>query len=172
MAKARGPGLGSLVTTEIFSHFTFGFSLDFFNWKKFILLLFCCCYTKLHKSTVCPPSCLYPCREEKEVEDSNSSSGDSDEEPVTSTVPELVDMEIPEDIKTDHTSWLHRRSRTPSPSKSDNPLEVGEARGQQGKRGVAGPVAGNKNGVPPVRQPQSYKPVLVNRKDNEVESEG
>ncbi len=53
---------------------------------------------------------------------SSSSSSESDEgsnsenEPVTSTVPELEGEQLPPELKSNRPSWLYRRSRTPSPT--------------------------------------------------------
>ena len=50
---------------------------------------------------------------------SSDSDSDTENEPVTSTVPELAREEIPPDIKSDRPSWLFRRSQTPSPRRRE-----------------------------------------------------
>ncbi len=57
---------------------------------------------------------------------SSSEESDSEKEPVTSTVPELETEAIPDDLKSERSSWLYRRSRTPSP-----PAGGGERRKQR-----------------------------------------
>ena len=101
--------------------------------------------------------------------DSKSEASASEHEHVTSTVPELIGVEVPEDIKSGRSSWLHRLSRTPSPYKS-------EGRSDQQRDHRAGKIpkddrssGDEKEAVleSSTRKPRSYQPVLIMR-ENEV----
>ena len=86
---------------------------------------------------------------------------------VTSTVPELIASageEIPLDLRSNRTSsWLYRRSRTPSPSRG-----LGGGRGEErGKRSTSSGGGGGGRLVTSRGPVQSYKPNIINRK-NEV----
>ena len=79
-------------------------------------------------------------------------SQSEEDEPVTSTVPELTgerEQDIPTMFKTDRSSWLYRRSRSRSP--------MAEEAGERKKGRV----------VTTRQQAPGYKPLLVTRK-NEV----
>lgn len=79
-------------------------------------------------------------------------SQSEEDEPVTSTVPELTGEDIPAMLKSDRSSWLYRWSRSRSPK--------GEEVGKRGRLVTTRQQA-------PSYKPQSYKPHLVTRK-NEV----
>ena len=82
------------------------------------------------------------------VHSSASETESEEDEPVTSTVPELTGEDGSALFKSDRPSWLYRRSRTPSPKEDlDNRRVVTTL--QEGR--------------------SSYKPNLVSRK-NEVSS--
>jgi len=103
-------------------------------------------------------------------DESESEVSSVEDEHVSSTVPELVGVNLPEDIKlSDHTSWLHRRSRTPSP-KDTGPVQLGARLFREKKKEKGGGGGGDGGGgdFPPPRKPQSYKPMLVSRNQNEV----
>jgi hypothetical protein len=77
-------------------------------------------------------------------------SQSEDDEPVTSTVPDLTGPDIPAMLKSDRTSWLYRRSRSRSPREEEGGEKRKESR------------------VVTTQQPSNtYKPQLVTRK-NEV----
>lgn len=86
---------------------------------------------------------------------------------MTSTVPELVGVELPEDMKSNRSSWLHRRSRTPSPRKDDQQGNIGG----RVELDVKGTIKGHRVSSGEIfvssKKPQPYKPVLVDR-DNAV----
>ena len=105
-----------------------------------------------------------------------SESEESDTEHVTSTVPELVESNVLEDMQSNHISWLHRCSRTPSPKDDNGRGSMGKRKGGDvrvvGKASRAGSGSsrdrwGVMSDQVTSKRNQPYKPVLIVR-DNKV----